>query len=131
MIIPAVAMIIGCVLYGQAGAHPDRWSWATIVIPYHMCYFAFLGANLVGIAFAVDSFPAYAGPTLLLICAGRGFISFGLSYATVPIVERIGHNGAMNIFAIICGVFSGGSILVYVFGKKVRTWATKHMWQEE
>ena len=100
------------------------------MITYHMCYFAFLGVNLISIAYAVDSFPQHAGPLLLLICAGRGFISFGLSYATVPIIEKTGYDGAMNIYAIICGVLTGLGILVYVSGKKMRTWTSKRIWTE-
>ncbi|KAI0153589.1 major facilitator superfamily domain-containing protein [Pestalotiopsis sp. NC0098] len=127
--IPAVAVVISCVLYGQAGQFPNLWSWLTIVAPYHLGYFAFLGANLVGITYAVDSFPDRAGPLLLLICAGRGFISFGLSYSTVPLISLTGYNGAMNIFAIICGVLSALGIAAYVFGGVVRRWATRTFWK--
>ncbi|KAK6216367.1 Proteolipid protein 2 [Pestalotiopsis sp. IQ-011] len=127
--IPAVAVVISCVLYGQAGQFPNKWSWMTIVAPYHLGYFSFLGANLVGITYAVDSFPERAGPLLLLICAGRRFISFGLSYSTVPLISLTGYNGAMNIFAIICGVLSGLGIAAYFFGGVVRRWATRTFWK--
>lgn len=102
----------------------------TIVAPYHMGFFAFLGANLVGITYAIDSFPSKAGPLLLLICAGRGFISFGLSYSTVPLISLTGYNGAMNIFAIISGVLGAITVPMYLFGSRIRMWATKKLWPD-
>lgn len=101
-----------------------------VVAPYHLGYFAFLGANLVGITYAIDSFPAKAGPLLLVICAGRGFISFGLSYATVPLIALTGYDGAMNIFAVIAGVLGAATVPAYVFGGRVRMWATRRFWPE-
>lgn len=102
-----------------------------IVAPYHLGYFAFLGANLVGITYAVDSFPSQAGPMLLVICAGRGFISFGLSYSTVPLINLTGYDGGMNIYAIVCGVLSAIGIPAYLFGGGVRAWATKRFWPRQ
>ncbi|EXF83638.1 major facilitator superfamily transporter [Colletotrichum fioriniae PJ7] len=128
--VPILSAIISCVFFGQAGAHPDRWHWMTIVAPYNLGYFAFLGANLVGITYAIDSFPSKAGPLLLVLCAGRGFISFGLSYSTVPLINLIGYQGAMNIFAIIAGVLGVITVPVYLFGSRIRMWATKKIWPE-
>lgn len=128
--LPIALAVLGCVLYGQAGAHPDRWHWMTIVAPYNICFFAFLGANLIGITYVVDSFPSKAGPLLLVICAGRGFISFGLSYSTVPLISLTGYDGAMNIFAIISGVMGALAIPVYFFGARIRLWATNRLWPE-
>ncbi|KAJ3943622.1 uncharacterized protein N0V96_006551 [Colletotrichum fioriniae] len=128
--VPILSAIISCVFFGQAGAHPNRWHWMTIVAPYNLGYFAFLGANLVGITYAIDSFPSKAGPLLLVLCAGRGFISFGLSYSTVPLINLIGYQGAMNIFAIIAGVLGVITVPVYLFGSRIRMWATKKIWPE-
>lgn len=127
--VPAVAVVVSCVVYGRAGQHPDQWPWVAVVAPYHLGYFAFLGANLVGITYSVDSFPDKAGPLLLLICAGRGFISFGLSYSTVPLNSLTGYDGAMNIYAMICGVFCALGIPAYIFGGAVRRWASRHFWK--
>lgn len=129
--LPIALAVLSCVLYGQAGAHPDRWHWMTIVAPYNLGFFAFLGANLIGITYVVDSFPSKAGPLLLVICAGRGFISFGLSYSTVPLIDLTGYDGAMNIFAIISGVMGALAIPVYFLGARIRMWATNKLWPEE
>ncbi|KAK8070650.1 hypothetical protein PG997_010853, partial [Apiospora hydei] len=98
-ILPAAAAVVSCVIFGQTGAHPDtpQWSsWAGIAVPYAVGYAAFLGANTVGITYVLDSWPREAGALLLVVAAGRGFISFGLGYATVPSVDRLGYDGAMN-----------------------------------
>ncbi|KAH7009495.1 major facilitator superfamily domain-containing protein [Ilyonectria destructans] len=128
LVIPAIAAVVSCVIFGRAGASPEDWPWMAVVAPYHLGYFAFLGVNLIGITFAVDSFPSKAGPMLLVICAGRGFISFGLSYSTVPLIDSLGYDGAMNIYAIICGVLSGFGIPAYLLGKHVRLWAKRRFW---
>ncbi|KAH8602378.1 major facilitator superfamily domain-containing protein [Bisporella sp. PMI_857] len=131
LILPACAAVIACVIYGRAAEHPASWNWSAIAIPYAMGLFSFMGANTVGITYAVDSWPLEAGAILLVIAAGRGFISFGLSYATVPWVKKNGYDGAMNDFAIVCGVFSLLGLPVYFFGKRIRLWTQKHFWPLE
>lgn len=90
--------------------------------------FSFLGANLGAITYAIDSFPERTGPLLLVFCAGRGFFAFGLSYSTVPITDKLGYDGAMNIYAIICGVLFGLGVPAYIFGGWIWKWATYHFW---
>ncbi|EFQ30151.1 major facilitator superfamily transporter [Colletotrichum graminicola M1.001] len=128
--VPVLSAILSCVFFGQAGAYPDLWHWMTIVAPYNLGFFSFMGANLVGITYVVDSFPSKAGPLLLVLCAGRGFISFGLSYSTIPLINLIGYDGAMGIFAIISGVLGAIAFPVYYFGARIRMWATKNLWPE-
>ncbi|KAJ4267077.1 hypothetical protein NW762_003175 [Fusarium torreyae] len=128
LVVPAAAAIISAIVFGHAGASPEDYHWMAIVASYHLGFFAFLGANLVGITFVMDSYPNKSGPLLLVVCAGRGFISFGLSYSTVPSIESLGYDGAMNILAIVCGILSGLGIVVYFIGKRVREWARRHIW---
>ncbi|KAH6637830.1 major facilitator superfamily transporter [Boeremia exigua] len=125
--VPVALMIMACVIYGRAAE--EHWHWAAIALTYHIGFFAFNGANLVAITYLVDSFPSKAGPLLLLVCAGRGFISFGLSYSTVPAVQVLGYKTSMNIFAIVCGVLGGIAIPAYFFGKRVRETATRLIWK--
>ncbi|KAL4950798.1 MFS transporter [Aspergillus filifer] len=128
MVIPAAIVIVSCVLFGNAGAAPSDWHWMAIVAPYHMGFFAFMGVNIIAISYAIDAFPDHAGVPLMVICVGRGFISFGLSYSTVPLTETLGYDGGMNIFAIVCGVLSFMTIGFYLYGKRMRGWATKTFW---
>ncbi|KAK8037605.1 hypothetical protein PG991_000951 [Apiospora marii] len=134
-IIPAVAAVISCVIFGQTGAHaasnPAWSSWAGIAVPYAVGYAAFLGANTVGITYVLDSWPREAGALLLVVAAGRGFISFGLGYSTVPSVDRLGYDGAMNMYAIVCGVVSVLGVPAFFLGKRVRLWTQRHYWPVE
>lgn len=123
--------VIACVIYGKAAQHPESWSWAGIVIPYACGNFAFLGANTMGITYVVDSWPEEAGPMLLIVAAGRGFISFGLSYATVPWVEKSGYDEPMRVFAIVCGVFALLGVPCYIFGRQIRVWTQKRLFVKD
>ncbi|KAK4150456.1 major facilitator superfamily domain-containing protein [Chaetomidium leptoderma] len=128
VILPSIIAVVSCVIYGQTAQHPEKWSWAGIVIPYAAGFLAFLGANTVAITYVVDSWPAEAGPMLLVVAAGRGFISFGLSYAMVPWVEENGYDGSMRDLAIVCGVFALLGIPCYFFGRKMRLWSQKRLY---
>ncbi|KAK6835624.1 hypothetical protein RU639_002362 [Aspergillus parasiticus] len=128
MVIPAAIVIVSCVLFGYAGAAPSDWHWMAIVAPYHMGFFAFMGVNIIAISYAIDAFPDHAGALLMVICVGRGFISFGLSYSTVPLTETLGYDGGMNIFAIVCGVLILMTVGFYLYGKRMRGWATNIFW---
>jgi hypothetical protein len=79
--LPAVVGVISAVVYGQAAQRPAEWHWSAIVVPYNAVNFAFNCVNLVGITYAVESFPQRAASLLVVICAGRGIISFGLDTA--------------------------------------------------
>jgi hypothetical protein len=125
LIIPAIVGVICCVVYGQAGAHPYDWTWGTVAVTYNAIFFAFLGANIVGITYAIDSFPLITGPVLVLICSGRGFISFGLSYSTLAAVSTLGYDGTMNVYAIVTGVLSLLGIPCYFYGPCVRKMVNK------
>jgi len=122
---PAVVGVVCAVIYGQAAAHPERWNWSAIAVSYNGIYLSFLGANIVGVTYAIDSFPLRAGSLLVLICAGRGIISFGLSYATLPSIQAIGYDGAMNVQAVVCGVLALIGVPMYFFGSYLRQLAQK------
>ncbi|CAG7923895.1 unnamed protein product [Penicillium olsonii] len=120
MAIPAVIGTVCGIIYGQAAAYPDRWNVSAIVIAYNASFLAFLGANIVGITYAVDSFPRQAAPFLVVICAGRGLISFGLSYATLPAVHTLGYDRTMIVETVICAVLALIAIPVFFFGLRMR-----------
>ena len=46
--------MISAIFYGRAAANPNDYHWIAIVACYHLGFFAFLGANLVGITFVMD-----------------------------------------------------------------------------
>lgn len=118
--IPSAVGLVCAIIYGQVGAHPNDWSIAAPIVCYNASFFAFLGANVVGITYAVDSFPSRAEAFLVIICAGRGVMSFGLSYATLPSISAIGYDGALNIQGGIAAGFSALAIVFYFAGPRLR-----------
>jgi hypothetical protein len=131
MAIPAVIGVVCDIIYGQAAANPNDWNVSAVVVSYNASFFAFLGANIVGITYAVDSFPKQAAPFLVVICAGRGFISFGLSYATLPAVKTLGYDTTMIIEAAICAFLALIAIPVYFIGPRVRKLAERWCTEKE
>lgn len=120
MIIPAIVGVVCAMIYGESGQHPTEWHWSAPVVSYNASFFAFLGANIVGITYAVESFPQAAGPLLVVVCAGRGLISFGISYAVLPSIAAIGYTGAMRIEGAIAGALALLAIPVYFAGPSLR-----------
>ncbi|KAL4937436.1 hypothetical protein BDV06DRAFT_215897 [Aspergillus oleicola] len=123
--IPAAVGVICGIIYGQAASFPENWNVSAIVMGYNASFFAFLGANIVGITYAVDSFPLRTAPFLVVICAGRGIISFGLSYATLPAVASIGYDLTMVVEMVICGILALWAVPMFVFGGRIRAFVAR------
>lgn len=126
--LPIIIGIFTTVLYGQGAANPNSYHWFVYVWSVAAYFFTFLGANIVGITYLLDSYPARAGPLLVIICAFRGIIAFGVSYAIAPFTERSGFDGAFATFGGLTGLFGLLGIPVFIWGKHIRRftgkWAT-------
>jgi hypothetical protein len=118
--VPIAVGIITAVLYGQGAAHPESYHWFTYVWGVAAYYFTFVGANIVAITYLLDSYPARAGSMLVVICAFRGIISFGVSYGIQPFIDHSGYDGAFAAFGGLTGTFGLLAIPVYLFGKRIR-----------
>ncbi|KAI0475421.1 putative MFS transporter [Xylariaceae sp. FL0804] len=123
-IIPLAAPILvgtfTAVLYGQGAAHPDAYHWFLYVWVIAAYYFCFVGVNIVTITYLLDSYPARAGPLLIIICAFRGVISFGVSYGITPFIEQSGYDGAFGAFGALTFILGALGIPVYIWGKQIR-----------
>jgi hypothetical protein len=89
----------------------------TFVLAY---YFAFVGANIVAITYLLDSYPARAGPLLVIVCAMRGIMSFGVSYGIQPMIAAKGYDGAFGIFAALTAAFGLLGVPIFIWGKNIR-----------
>lgn len=125
--IPAIVTVVCGVIYGQAGQFRDKYEWPAVVVTFGGVFFGFLGANVVGITYAVDAWPLKSGPFLVLICAGRGIISFGLSYAVLPAVTSLGYDGTMNINTGISGALALLAVPMYFLGPKIRQLSARYL----
>ena len=128
--IPIVVGVFTAVLYGQGAAHPEKYHWFVYVWALAAYYFAFVGANIVAITYLLDAYPARSGPILVVICAFRGIISFGVTYGIAPFIANAGYDGAFNTFAGLTAAFGLLAIPIFIWGKKIRgftgRWAKDH-----
>lgn len=126
LILPIVVGVFTAVLYGQGAQHPTKYHWFVYVWAVAAYFFAFIGANIVAITYLLDSYPARAGPLLVIICAFRGIISFGVSYGIAPFIEHSGYDGAFNTFAGLTAALGFLGIPIYYFGKRIRAFTGKY-----
>jgi hypothetical protein len=129
--IPIVVGIFTAVLYGECAAHPERYHWFTIVWAVAAYFFTFVGANIVAITYLLDSYPTRSGPILVIICAFRGIISFGLTYGIAPFIETAGYDGMFNTFAGLTAAFGLMAVPLYFFGKKIRAFTGRWVKDKE
>lgn len=122
---PSITGVVSAIIYGQAGSFPDEWNWSAVVITYHGIFFAFLGANIVSITYAIDSFPLQSASLLVVICAGRGLVGFALSYSVLPSIKALGYHGSMNVQAIIAAVLAVIAIPMFFVGPRIRLFAQR------
>lgn len=120
LIVPVVIGVISAVIYGQAAAHPGQYHWFAICFAFSGYVFCFFGCNIVAITLLLDAYPARSGPLLVVICAFRGFISFGTSYGVANFIETAGYDGAFGGYAALTGFLGLCGIPVYIFGKRIR-----------
>ncbi|KAJ5090512.1 hypothetical protein N7532_009196 [Penicillium argentinense] len=122
---PIAVGLFTSVLYGQGAAHPEKYHWFVYVYAVAGYYFCFVAANIVAITYLLDSYPARAGPLLVIICAFRGFISFGTSYGISAFVENDGYDGAFGIFGALTAALGLLGVPIYFWGKNIRQFTGK------
>lgn len=66
---------------------------------------------------------------LVVICALRGFISFGTSYGVADFIASSGYDGSFGTYAGLTALLGLVGIPIYVWGKTIRAftgrWAVK------
>lgn len=125
LVFPTIVGVLASILFGQAAAHPERLHWFAIVFGLNAYYFAFAGANQTGITYALDAYPTRAGPALVVLCAVRGILSFGTSYAVQPFIELKGYDGAYLVYGILTAVIGAMGIPVYFFSARIRAFCSR------
>ncbi|KAH7349761.1 major facilitator superfamily domain-containing protein [Plectosphaerella cucumerina] len=131
LFMPVLIGIFTAVLYGQGAAHPEHYHWFTFVWAVAAYYFTFIAANIVAITYLLDSYPQRASPLLIIICAFRGIISFGVSYGIQPFIDARGYDGAFAVFGALTGVFGLLGVAIFVWGKKIRQFTGRYAFDKE
>lgn len=125
LILPIIIGVITAVLYGQGATHPDNYHWFTYVWAIAAYFFTFIGANIVAITYLLDAYPQRASSLLIIICAHRGFLSFGVSFRVWDMVESMGYDGAFNMFAGLTGLMGLLAVPLFFFGKHIRAFTAR------
>lgn len=103
----------------------QKYHWFAIVFGISAYYFSFVGANQTCITYALDSYPTRSGPVLVVICALRGVMSFGTSYAVSPFIQAAGYDGAFGTYGALTGFMGILGIVVFFTGAWIRKWTSK------
>lgn len=125
LIFPVCVGVLAAVIYGQACQFPEKYHWFALVFANAAYYFCFVGANIAAITYLLDSYPARGGPVLVVICALRGFVSFGVSYGVAGFIERDGYDGSFGTYAGLTAVFGVLGIVVFFTGKRIRGFTSR------
>ena len=123
--IPLTVGIVAATLQGQAGSHPYNYHWFTIVFANAGYYFCFVGANIAAITYLLDAYPTRTAPVLVVICALRGFVSFGVSYGVQKFIESAGYDGSFGTYAGLTGLFGVLGVVVFFTGKRIRAFTSR------
>ncbi|KAE8363629.1 hypothetical protein BDV27DRAFT_158646 [Aspergillus caelatus] len=91
-----------------------------VAVPIVCGYFSDQITKLLRETTASVRYPQRVDGTLVLICSCRGFIGFGISYGPIAFVDKMGYDGAFNIFAGIMGALMVIGIFIYIFGTQIR-----------
>lgn len=61
LILPSICAIVGCAIFGVAGAHQDQYPWIVFIVGLGLMVFGFLGANSVGAVYVLECYPHLTG----------------------------------------------------------------------
>ncbi|KAJ5271193.1 hypothetical protein N7505_006951 [Penicillium chrysogenum] len=131
LIFPIIIGVFTAVLYGLGATNPTSYHWFVYAWAVAAYYFTFVGANIVAITYLLDSYPQRASPLLIIICAFRGIISFGVSYGISPFIDSSGYDGAFGTFGGLTAALGLLGVPVFIWGKKIRERTGKFAVDEE
>ncbi|KAJ6026489.1 major facilitator superfamily domain-containing protein [Penicillium canescens] len=120
LIIPIIIGTFTSVLFGQGGSHPEHYHWFLYVWTIAAYYFAFIAVTIQTITYLLDCYPQRSGPILIIICAFRGIIAFGTTYAITPFVLGSGFDLSFGIYGVLTFGIAAIGIPVYIWGKQIR-----------
>ncbi|KAJ5369732.1 major facilitator superfamily transporter [Penicillium cataractarum] len=125
LILPMITGIIACVVFGQGGSYPERFHWFSIVFGYCAQYFSFVGASIAGQAYLLDAYPSAQGAVLVLVCAMRGVIQFGLSYGISEFQAAAGYAVVFGTYGGLTALFGLLGIVIFFTGKRIRQFTAR------
>ncbi|KAJ3499456.1 hypothetical protein NLG97_g295 [Lecanicillium saksenae] len=120
LIFPCLTGLVGCLLFGFSGEHPEKYHWMVFLLGLAFIAFAFLATNTIGIVYVLESSPQLAGPSLVNIASFRCLIAFALSFKVSEWVADFGYLKTFTIYASVLGAFTLFIPVIYVWGDNWR-----------
>jgi MFS family permease len=131
LLMPFVSGILGCFIFGYAGA--KNLHWVVILVGSFFIIFGFLTVMTVMTVinvYVVESYPQWAGPVLVNVSSMCIIIAFFLSSQVNMWVMSIGIMGTFAIYAESIIVLSLGIPALWFWGKKIRAWTSPRLEEE-
>lgn len=120
MILPFVAGISGCFVFGYAGQSAVHWS--VILLGLFLILFSFLCTMITINVFIVESYPQWAGPVLVNVSSLRLIIGFFFGSLATTWVQEKGLLPTFVIYAETMIVVLLIMPILFFYGKKIRTY---------
>lgn len=128
LILPTLCGLIGSILFGLAGNDQQAYPWPVFLLALGMVAFGFLGANSIGVVYALECYPHLAGPSLVNIASFRCIFAFLLTFYVSDWVVSLGYLKSFMIYTGLIAVFMCFIPIIYIFGPAWRKrWPAANM----
>lgn len=118
MILPFIAGISGCFIFGYSGQSNVHWS--VLLLGLFLILFSFLCTMITINVFIVESYPQWAGPVLVNVSSLRLIIGFFFGSLATTWVQQKGLLPTMVIYAEAMIVVLLMMPVLIFYGKKIR-----------
>ncbi|KAL4735874.1 major facilitator superfamily domain-containing protein [Aspergillus similis] len=123
LVFPGLLTIMTLLLYGFTADGSSTWggpymAWALFEV-------AFVAVLIISTSFAAEAWDKHAGPALVIVVGTKNIISFGISYALIPMVNNYSYAVGMGMLTAVSGFIFLLGIPVYYLNPKWRHFVEK------
>jgi hypothetical protein len=121
--IPFLFGPVGLLLWG--GGLSNHLHWSISVAGASITYAVLCAAPAIGITYVVDCYRPVAGEALTGLTAMKNGVAFGISFGVQGWIEGSGYLRVSGYMTLIEGVVFSTTILMYVYGERLRGWTLR------
>ncbi|KAL1629162.1 hypothetical protein SLS56_005605 [Neofusicoccum ribis] len=124
--IGGVVGFAGLLLYAlYADGAGGAAGWVVIYVAWGLYLFSFVLSLISSTTFAAEVWPKAPGLALVVVVGTKNVVSFAISYALQPMLERFGYRKSYGILAGIHMVFFLAGVPVYYLNPRWRRWRAR------
>ncbi|TLD21497.1 hypothetical protein PspLS_09129 [Pyricularia sp. CBS 133598] len=120
LVLPITLALIGSLLFGLAGQHPDRYGWPVFLASFAFIAYGFLGTSSTSSVYVLECYPHLAGPALVSIASFRFIFAFLLTFDASNWVINLGYFNAFMIYVGLISFFVLFLPVVFIYGASWR-----------